>query len=204
MPLSEPQARKKLHHRLIDCQGFEREDGLFDIEGRLTDTKTYGFDTIIRGRVEPGDFVHDMKIRMTLDDNFTIVDFEAVSDHHPYKNCGDIAPDYKKLIGLRIIPGFSEASEKAIGGPRGCTHHTSLLKDLANTAYQTLGPVLYRRKRDEGIEIKDMFKKRRPHMLDGCHALARDNENVKQFFPQWYVAKESDETLPESKTPSDS
>ena len=102
MPLSEPVSRKPIHQRLIDCKGYEREDGLFDIEGRLTDTKSYGFDTTLRGRLEPGDYIHDMKMRITIDATFMIVDLEAVTDHHPYPNCGDITPNYKALIGQRI------------------------------------------------------------------------------------------------------
>ena len=35
MPLSKPAPRKHIHTREIKCLGFEREDGLWDIEGRL-------------------------------------------------------------------------------------------------------------------------------------------------------------------------
>lgn len=198
MPLSKPAARTPIHQRLIDCQGFEREDGLFDIEGRLTDTKSYGIDTTVRGRLEPGDFIHDMRMRITLDQTFMIVDLEAVSDHHPYTNCGDITPDYKKLIGQRIVSGFTKATEEAVGREKGCTHHTGLLRDLATVAFQTIGPLLARRAREQGEPIKDMskvlFNDRKPPMIDGCHALASDNPNVKQFFPKWYMPKESDKS----------
>ncbi|MBT8141312.1 MAG: DUF2889 domain-containing protein [Gammaproteobacteria bacterium] len=194
MPLSEPVARQQIHQRLIDCIGYEREDGLFDIEGRLTDTKSYAFDTTLRGHMKPGDYIHDMKMRLTVDTSFTIVDIEAVSDHHPYPNCGVITPNYKELIGQRIVSGFTAATEKAVGQTRGCTHHTGLLRDLATVVFQTLGPLLAKRRKEQsGAEIKDMtrelFKNRKPPMIDGCHALARDNENVKRFFPDWYMPK---------------
>ena len=52
------------------------------------------------GRSKPGDFVHDMSIRLTVDHRFTIVDVEAVTDKSPYQICGNVAPDFKKLIGL--------------------------------------------------------------------------------------------------------
>ncbi len=200
MPLSEPVSRKPIHQRLIDCKGYEREDGLFDIEGRLTDTKSYGFDTTLRGRLEPGDYIHDMKMRITIDDTFMIVDMEAVTDHHPYPNCGDITPNYKALIGQRIVSGFTKATENAVGTSKGCTHHTGLLRDLATVAFQTVGPLLAKRssnkdneKAETNIAVKDVtksiFKGRKPPMVDGCHALASDNENVKQFFPKWYKPK---------------
>ena len=44
MPLSAPSARKKLHTRNIELNGYLREDGLFDIEAHMTDIKTYSID----------------------------------------------------------------------------------------------------------------------------------------------------------------
>ena len=41
MPLSPPAARDPLHTRRIEINGYRRADGLFDIEGRLTDTKPF-------------------------------------------------------------------------------------------------------------------------------------------------------------------
>jgi len=37
MPLSPPVGRQHLHTRRVVCQGFFRDDGLWDIEGRITD-----------------------------------------------------------------------------------------------------------------------------------------------------------------------
>lgn len=198
MPLSKASPRKPLHRRLIDCRGYEREDGLFDIEGRLTDTKDYGFDTTLRGRLNPGDYIHNMWMRVTLDETFTIIDIEAVSDDHPYKNCHEIVPNYKLLIGERIVSGFTKKTEDAVGREKGCTHHTGLLRDLATVAFQTMGPIISRRMRQRAetkevevaiVKVKkaDMFRGKRPPMINGCHALKSDNPNVKQFFPKWYT-----------------
>jgi len=204
MPLTKPVARKALHHRLIDCRGYEREDGLFDIEGRLTDTKDYGFDTVLRGRVKSGDYIHNMWMRVTLDETFKIIDIEAVSDDHPYPNCSEIVPNYKHLIGERIVSGFTKKTEAAVGRDKGCTHHTGLLRDLATVAFQAMGPIISRRQKakasqdekrtanDVSVPLKDvrkqdLFRGKKPPMIDGCHALKSDNPNVKQFFPKWYT-----------------
>ena len=40
MPLTNPAPRKLMHTRAIDCKGYERADGLWDIEAHLVDTKT--------------------------------------------------------------------------------------------------------------------------------------------------------------------
>ena len=80
MPLSPPVGRQHLHTRRVTCQGFYRDDGLFDVEGRITDEKTYEHANEWRGTLKAGDLVHDMSIRLTLDHRFTIVDVEAVTD----------------------------------------------------------------------------------------------------------------------------
>ena len=58
MPLSPPVGRQLLHTRRVTCQGFFREDGLWDIEGHITDEKSYEHANEWRGTLGPGDFVH--------------------------------------------------------------------------------------------------------------------------------------------------
>ena len=41
MTLSTPAPRKHRHTRTIHAEGFLREDGLWDIEARMIDSKTY-------------------------------------------------------------------------------------------------------------------------------------------------------------------
>mgnify|MGYP003347084041 CR=1 FL=1 len=84
------------------------------------------------------DLVHDMSIRLTLDHKFTIVDVEAVTDKSPYQICGNVAPDFKKLIGLRIGGGFHREVRARLGGVHGCTHIVELLGPVATTAFQTV------------------------------------------------------------------
>jgi hypothetical protein len=84
MPLSKPKlSRTFLHHRQIECQGYQREDGLWDIEGHLVDTKTEPFPVDSRGLLPPGEPLHEMWLRVTLDDTFLIHEVEAVIDASP-------------------------------------------------------------------------------------------------------------------------
>jgi hypothetical protein len=41
MPLSPPVSREELHTRAITLHGYRRDDGLFDIEAHLIDTKPF-------------------------------------------------------------------------------------------------------------------------------------------------------------------
>ena len=54
MPLSPPVGRQHLHTRRVTCQGFFREDGLWDIEGHITDEKSYAHSNEWRGQLKPG------------------------------------------------------------------------------------------------------------------------------------------------------
>ena len=204
MPLSSPVGRQHLHTRRVVCQRFFREDGLWDIEGRITDEKSYEHANEWRGPLQPGDFVHDMSIRLTLDHKFTIVDVEAVTDKSPYRMCGDIAPDFKKLIGLRIGGGFHREVRARLGGVHGCTHIVELLGPVATTAFQTVSSgkarELNRAHRarsnpqptapaDKSSEPKP---RRKPYVIDTCHAWAADGAVVKRWAPDFYTGPDAE------------
>ena len=61
MGLSPGAPRRHLHTRTIRCEGYERDDGLFDIEASIVDQKTYAVEEPYRGRREAGMHVQDRK-----------------------------------------------------------------------------------------------------------------------------------------------
>ncbi|HYD08143.1 MAG TPA: DUF2889 domain-containing protein, partial [Reyranella sp.] len=200
MPLSPPVGRQHLHTRKVTCQGFYRDDGLFEIEGRITDEKTYEHANEWRGPLGPGDHVHDMSIRLTLDHRFTIVDVEAVTDASPYRICGDITPNFKKLIGLRVGAGFTRAVRERLGGVHGCTHLVELLGPVATTAFQTAGSrkvqelqTAHRIRIGKPPKPRDPGQPpRKPHMIDNCYAWASDGEITKRWVPQYYTGPDAE------------
>lgn len=203
MPLPPPVGRQHLHTRRVTCQGFFREDGLWDIEGHITDEKSYEHANEWRGPLKPGDYVHDMSIRLTLDHKFTIVDVEAVTDKSPYRMCGDITPDFKKLIGLRIGGGFHREVRARLGGVHGCTHIVELLGPVATTAFQTVSSKkaseLNRAHRAKsGHAPKPVTAdvppkpRRKPYVVDTCHAWAADGDVVKRWAPDFYTGPDAE------------
>ena len=124
MPLSTPQPRKAIHKRAIDCIGYEREDGLWDIEAHLVDTKTYVHTRRSGDSLrQPGQPVHDMWIRVTFDLDMVIHDVEARTDDGPYPVCGDITVNFKRLIGLKIASGWRrEVRQRALPGQPAHQH----------------------------------------------------------------------------------
>jgi hypothetical protein len=200
MPLSPPVGRQHLHTRRVTCQGFFREDGLWDIEGRITDEKSYEHANEWRGPLKPGDFVHDMSIRLTLNDRFTIVDVDAVTDKSPYRICGDVTPDFKKLIGLRVGGGFHREVRARLGGVHGCTHIVELLGPVATTAFQTISSGKARelerahRAKSDPAPREDAPSKprRKPYVIDTCHAWAADGPVVRRWAPDFYSGPDAE------------
>ena len=180
MPLSPPVEREHLHTRAYAFRGYRRADGLWDIEGHLTDTKAYSFPNEWRGEIASGEPIHDMSIRLTLDDDFVVRDIEVVTDAAPFRTCSGITPNFAVVKGQRVGPGWHRTIRRLLGGVQGCPHQVEMLGALATVAFQTIYPYRTRRKEAAGDS------KRPPH-LDSCHALASDGEVVKRFWPQFYT-----------------
>jgi len=180
MPLSPPVPRQHVHTRDITCRGFQREDGLWDIEARIVDTKTYTFRNHDRGHIAAGEALHDMSLRVTIDDDLMIREVEAVTDASPFTICTQVTPNFQRLVGLSIGAGFTGRVKQALGGAEGCTHLVELLRPLATTAYQTLHA-----RREE--KRKAAATVERPRILDTCYALRSDGPVVAREWPEFHT-----------------
>lgn len=181
MPLSEPATRRHLHTRIVAIEGFAREDGLWDIEGRITDTKTYGFPNRDRGRIEAGEPIHDMRVRLTVDLDLKVHRVEASTEASPYGICPEIAPNYRRLEGAVVGPGWRARIREAVGGREGCTHISELLAAMATAAFQTLFAERARQNADPPLPSSG----RRPSWIDSCYALREEGEVVRREWPQF-------------------
>lgn len=182
--LSPPLPRELVHLRDITIRGYQRADGLFDIEAHLVDTKTYAFANEDRGgRIEAGEPLHEMKFRLTVDAELTIVDSEAATLHAPYRMCPAITPNFARLAGLRIGRGFLKAARERVGGVHGCTHLVELLQQLGTTAFQTLSVV---RRRAGAPGTPAAGPARPPALLNTCHTYAADSPVVQRRWPEFY------------------
>ncbi|MCW5747839.1 MAG: DUF2889 domain-containing protein [Alphaproteobacteria bacterium] len=213
MPLSAPTARQTLHTRKVTCQGFFRDDGLWDIEGHITDAKHYPDDGDWRGVLQPGEYVHNMWIRLTVDGDMVIHDVEAVTDNSPYRVCPEITPNFKRLIGLKIGGGFHKQARARVGGTQGCTHIVELLGPVATTAYQTIhSDKAYELMRDHKArqaaasgEVPpdnrpwDAQAQRPPSVMNTCHAWASDGEAARRWAPMFYTGPDRDAVRAEAE-----
>ena len=180
MPLSDPAPRKPMHKRAIECHGYRRDDGLWDIEAHMVDTKSYGFTNSHRGDIAPGEPLHDMWLRLTVDENFVVRGAEAATDAGPFAVCPAITSRFAMLEGLQIGSGWMRKLHEVVGGVNGCTHLFELLRPMATVAFQTIWSTREKTADDGAAKTK-------PGYLDRCHALASDGAVVRENFPEWYT-----------------
>ncbi|KAF1061184.1 DUF2889 domain-containing protein [Variovorax sp.] len=177
-------ARRLLHTREVLCQGYERDDGLWDIEARMSDVKTHPMHHDDgRVRLPVGRFMHRMGLCLTVDEGLRIVAARAWTEHAPNAECMDIGASYEALVGLSIGPGFTSRVKERFGGAAGCTHLTELLGPVATTAFQTLFPVFEQRRRARLRSDPEGAARTRPPLLDSCFALRAEGEVARGRWP---------------------
>lgn len=175
MPLTPPVPRERLHTRTVVGDGYQRADGLFDLEARLVDTKARPY-PLMSGVREPGEPVHDMWIRVTIDREFAIRAVDASMPSIPYPGgCDGIEGAYQKLVGANLMHGFRRVVKDRLGGVHGCSHLTELVGYLPTLAVQMFAGLV---REIEGAE--------KPFQLDRCHALETRSETVRRYYPKWY------------------
>ena len=173
--LSRPVPREAVHKRQINCNGFVRNDGLYDIEAELTDHKTYAFPSDFRGTVTPDLPVHHMILRVTINKERVIQHAEAITITGPYAICPTANDVFHNLVGLQIGPGWRRKVQAAIGGRHGCTHITELLGPVATIAYQTLYGEEARQNRQLGPMTDQDKQSSRAQLANSCVGYADDH-----------------------------
>ncbi|MBU2966566.1 DUF2889 domain-containing protein [Amphritea sp. 2_MG-2023] len=184
MPLPSPTERNLQHTRTVTCQGFKRADGLWDIEGHLSDIKTVPIEIKERnnGVVEAGEPIHLLAIRLTIDLELNIHAAIASMDNTPFRLCPSIADRYSLLTGLQIAPGFTKKCKALFSGINGCTHLLELLGPIATTAYQAT--------HQERLEKARQDENHKPFNLNTCHTFDSAGEVVKKYWPNAYEPAE--------------
>jgi hypothetical protein len=184
MPLSPPVPRALRHTRAILVEAYARDDGLWDLDARITDVKQRDVN-LASGTRAGGTPLHDLSLRLTIDRELVVVDAEAVSDAVPYPGyCEVISPAYQRLIGLSLMKGFRLALKERLSGVLGCTHITELAQVLPTAAIQAYANDVFQTR--DGAS--DDPSPHRPFQIDKCHALRADGPGVATYYPRW-VAK---------------
>lgn len=179
MPLPAPVEREELHRRTIEMRGYRRSDGDYEIEGRVTDTKTHPIQPQGRDTPMPAGLpIHDMSVRLVVDASLVVKDVVAVVDGFPFADCPHAAGSLAQLKGARIAAGWT-ARVKSLLGKESCTHLVELLIPLGTAAYQTLAEVRFAR----GDEFDGTG---RPVRIDSCYAYSEARDLVLRRWPAFH------------------
>ena len=173
-------------------QGFDREDGLWDIEAELTDVKTYDFQVPNERPFPANEPIHGLKIRVTLNHKMVIQDIVTAMDDIPHPECAGAPHGMHKLIGQTMGPGWRKIINEHIGGTQGCTHLRELLFNMATAAYQTLPSGQWHRRALAGQPHPEITKA--PHHLGQCHSWAYDSPTVQRAYPMFFRPKPPHDT----------
>ncbi|MEO7152299.1 MAG: DUF2889 domain-containing protein [Burkholderiaceae bacterium] len=188
LPLAAPE-RQLRHRRRIDIQIYARGPGLWEVDARLDDVKTRDFE--MRGGVRrAGEPIHDMRLRLVVDERFNILEAGAETVAMPYPGACDTHGDaYARLVGLNLLDGFRRKVAERLGGVLGCTHLSELTWVLPTAVVQAFaGEGLLERSGADGEPA-------RPFQIDRCHALRADGPVVQAQYPRWYRARVSSDAI---------
>ncbi len=184
MPLKNTSKRTLCHQRNIEVKGYRRDDGLWDIEAHMLDLKPFSFENRDRGGfIHAGEALHDMWLRVTIDDHLLIHQCQAAIDASPFAICPQVEKAYAGLKGIHIAPGWTRKVRQLTGGVQGCTHLNELLKPIATVAFQTIYGAQYAGRK------KDDRKTAQPPFLNTCHTFDVHSEVVRDFWPEFYQKK---------------
>ena len=184
MALPDPLARKPLHTRRITFEGFVRDDGLFDIDAELIDSKSEPIHMHERGELPAGGAIHHMRVRVTVDDALTIRAVQTAMDAAPFGNCQNAVDPVQRLVGATLGAGWRKAIEGAMGGVEGCTHLRELLFNVATAAFQTI-PIHLSKQREARGERRDPDAPA-PYFIGKCLSWDREGPVVKRWLPMYY------------------
>lgn len=180
MPLSQPTiARTPQHIRQVNYRSFEREDGLWDIEGELLDTKAIDLPRPNgEGIRKAGDPIHHMLIRVTVNTQLVVQAIEACMQAHPVQGCPAALDAMQRMVGCSMARGWRKAIETNLAGITGCTHMRELLNNMATATFQSI------------VSAFSTTPEQPPAYLGRCTGWNFNGPAVMQYYPQfagWHI-----------------
>ena len=170
--------REEIHRRQLDLRFYRRKDGLYEVEGSLLDTKTTPFKRPLAVEPTPaGAAVHDMTLRLVLDESLQVIDVAAFMRTTPFAICQGATGTLAGLKGLRIGPGWNARIREMFRGNTTCTHLRELLGPMATTALQGTSQARVARMKEPGHATEHEAK------VDSCYAYAGHREVVARLWP---------------------
>jgi hypothetical protein len=165
--------REELHHRQIDLRFYRLASGLYEVVGRLVDTKRQPFRRqLAEADTPPGTPIHDIAVHLVVDADMLVHDAFASMDATPFSICPGATATLAPLKGLSMRKGWNRQVRELLG-----THIVELLGPMATTAFQGLAPARLAQINLPGSEAQRLAK------VDSCYAYAAEREVVARLWP---------------------
>jgi DUF2889 family protein len=186
VPLPVKEDREHIHTRTIAINAYRLKDGMMDVEGRITDVKPFDHQMMDSFR-KKGEPVHDLSIRITLDDDLKVVAAVASMDQGAHDLCPRAEPNFKNIVGLQIGPGWNKKVKAAMSPGLGCTHIIEMLAQMASGAMQAN----WSRRAGEKHDMPDPKDREMSFgMINSCYPYRENSPWIKENFPRHYKASE--------------
>lgn len=174
--------RRHFHKRVLEFDGWLREDGNWEFEARMSDRKpfrSYGMIGTERAPMEP---YHHMWVRFVTDKKLVTLEIETSMLANPYPECQQAQANFSSLVGVRVARGWRKAVMERVGGMLGCNHMMELLLPLPSMVIQCTG---YGPKfPDMGVEdIRRFMIDNKVGPVGSCYAWRPGGGAQKQFAP---------------------
>ena len=184
---SAPLTREELHFRRTDMRGWRRSDGLFEIEGRMTDKKPFDFRPPSDERViGANEHIHDLGVRLVFDAQKIICEVHTFSDAYPYEQCPGGGASLQALVGMCIGVGWSSEVRKRLPVSDTCTHLREILLPLASAAFQSMTPY----GDHDAVDAQG-----RSPLINSCHAYGDSRKIVLRRWPAFHRPKMAQDPL---------
>ncbi len=112
----------------------------------------------LKGRLEDqraGEFLHVMEVEILVAlADATILEIGGSMPQVPLADCRMALDTLERLLGERMIPGFSDLVRTTIGGPQGCSHLGALITNIGNTSVQGRGAVVRKLSPNDEIALE--------------------------------------------------
>lgn len=180
----EDPTRTPVHTRDVQFRSFLRQDGLWDIEATLLDTKAYDQVAIERGPLPAGTPIHHMHIRLTIDDSFMVREVQVAMPATPFGECQHTRAPLDLLVGSQVGRGWRKIIQEKMGGERGCTHLRELLAGMGTVAFQTVGRHRAHLRKQAGLPEPIQLTPRPP--LGECLGWAFDGAPMQRYRPEFF------------------
>jgi hypothetical protein len=170
-----PQGRL-VHTRKIEINTYDLGGQRVLVEGELEDTRRSPESN--EGSETAPFLVHHLFARIWVQGpDLTVSAVDAEMKKIPRQACPEALPAVQKLVGLRIITGFTQKVKDLIGAVRGCSHLTNLFLTLGPAAVQGYWAAYGRKPGALSLENPAISR-----VIDSCHVWRKDGPYVQSLI----------------------